>query len=56
MSPAEMHAKIADRVYAPYWGGAPAWVLDRLKVEFRNEWRRKVRLVENIRVYRFVRP
>lgn len=51
---AEMHHKIEREVYAPFFSTHPnRAVLERLRQEFKTEWRARAVLVETIRIYRF---
>ncbi len=53
----DMHAKIASKAYAPYFGThATAEMLEVLRREFVGEWETSVDMAETIRIYRFSRP
>lgn len=57
LTPADMHAKIAGKAYAPFFGAAPApESLRILECEFAAEWHTPVEMDETIRLYRFTRP
>ena len=54
LTPADLHAKIAARAFAPFVGrpGTPE-TLERLRREFAREWEIPVETTETIRLYRF---
>ena len=57
LTPADMHAKIAAKAYAPYFSTRPpAEALDTLRREFAAEWQTPVNTLEVIRLYRLRRP
>ena len=52
----DVFEKIEARAYAPFWSSdRETLALNRLRAEFLREWKRRLVLVETIRIYRFVR-
>ena len=56
VTPAEMHSRIEERAYAPFFSTRPsALLLEQLRNEFASEWTERVRQTEIVRIRRFGR-